>query len=428
MVCRDERLLDITEDRSALPLWEVTARLALTGELVRPIFLSPTASIRELRHEISAAIGRSPGVQQTALDVLFQGRALSEEDSLKAAGLTHGAGVEVVRRIIAPVLTASTDWTARIWDAYTGECLLVIEDHQVLDELQMAVFSPNNSMLFTACRDCTAKLFDAVTGVKLHTFGVPKFQISNDQQQDARLGEYIGNVTTVAFSPDGQSVLTGGDTTVRFWDVKSGASMLVIEQTHGVTSATYTQDGNWILLASRRSTHVKIYSASSGKCRQTIACVDVHGAGNQRHNCQCTLSSATISLDGALALTVVSRCYTAELWDVESGGRIAISEFVHDAEVTSVCISPDNKFALTSSLDRTAKLWALTSGSLTHELTFKGHKASVNSASFSPDAQNVITSSADCSARIWDVPTGQCAQILCGHRKNVCWAAFGARL
>jgi len=291
--------------------------------------------------------------------------------------------------------------------------------------LHTAQLSQDNTKLLTACHDCTAKLFDVETGAKLQTFGIPSFQRLPISQQGAPDVGHTGAVVTIAFSPNGECVLTGGDHSVRLWNIRSGKCTMCIDLPYGVNSTAFSRDGNWILLASRLSTQVRICNAATGECKHVLSCMDVHSSVEQSMGCQCTLSAATLSQDGMLALTVVSRCYTAELWDIARLEIIAKVEFVHDAEVTSVAISDDSLWALTSSLDRTAKLWSLRGGMLTNTMTYKGHTAAVNSAVFSPTGGSILTSSEDLTARIWDMHTGICTQILRGHRKNIRSAVFG---
>src|SRR5204862_816281 len=56
------------------------------------------------------------------------------------------------------VLTASDDHTARVWDATTGQELLVLHhDGEVYD----AMFSPDGLRIVTSSRDKTARVWDS---------------------------------------------------------------------------------------------------------------------------------------------------------------------------------------------------------------------------------------------------------------------------
>ena len=52
-------------------------------------------------------------------------------------------------------------------------------------------------------------------------------------------------------------------------------------------------------------------------------------------------------------------------------------------------------------------------------LTFEGHKASIKTSKFSPDGTQIVTTSWDKTARIWNVSNGEIAAILAGHTAPV---------
>jgi hypothetical protein len=83
----------------------------------------------------------------------------------------------------------------------------------------------------------------------------------------------------------------------------------------------------------------------------------------------------------------------------------------HRGEVRSAVYSPDGSRILTSSRDKTARIWDARSG--TQLTVFSGHDSEVESAAYSPDGTRIVTSSFDKTARIWDaqVPAALDTQI-----------------
>jgi WD40 repeat protein len=110
---------------------------------------------------------------------------------------------------------------------------------------------------------------------------------------------------------------------------------------------------------------------------------------------------ARFSPDGTKAVTT-SRDKTAKLWDAQTGRLIRIFGG-HDERVISAVISPDGTKLATASADGTAKLWDAKRGSLIQ--TFKGHSDGLYSVVFSPDGTKVLTASADGTAKLWDTTT-----------------------
>ena len=101
----------------------------------------------------------------------------------------------------------------------------------------------------------------------------------------------------------------------------------------------------------------------------------------------------------------------------------------HEATVTHVSLSPDGKFAVTASADRTAKIWDLNSAKLVVEL--RGHTAGLWSAVFSPDGSKVLTAASDSTIRIWDAASGKELKTLKWNAKGIAaatWRPDGAHL
>jgi len=66
-----------------------------------------------------------------------------------------------------------------------------------------------------------------------------------------------------------------------------------------------------------------------------------------------------------------------------------VAQLGHSGLVVSAAFSPDGKQVLTSSYDKTARLWDATTGKEIR--TFAGHTGEVIFASFSPDGRQVVT-------------------------------------
>jgi WD40 repeat protein len=95
----------------------------------------------------------------------------------------------------------------------------------------------------------------------------------------------------------------------------------------------------------------------------------------------------------------------------------------HTDAVSLAAFSPDGRWVVTGSFDRTARVWEAATGRCLAEL--RGHSGWVYCASFSSDNKTVVTASKDDPvARIWEAATGRCLAELRGHTAPVNWAAF----
>jgi hypothetical protein len=178
------------------------------------------------------------------------------------------------------VLTGSEDMTARLWDPTTGEQIRAFEGHA--DDVTSVAFSPDGGLVLTGGRywptlqeelaivnkakgrvshpvdgrgavQNAAWLWDAVSGQPLHSFE-----------------GHADGVMSVAFSPDGRFVLTGGDHTARLWDAATGRQIRSFEgHSDVVRSVAFSPDGRFVLTGSGDTT-ARLWDAASGKELATL--------------------------------------------------------------------------------------------------------------------------------------------------------------
>jgi WD40 repeat protein len=289
------------------------------------------------------------------------------------------------------IVTASIDKTARIWDASTGEEVAVLRGHT--ESVNAATFSPDGARIVTASWDKTARIWDTATAKEI-----------------AVLRGHDTIVSSATFSPDGARIVTASrDKTARIWDAASAKQIAVLRGHEAdVNSATFSPDGARIVTASADKT-ARIWDAASAK---EIAVLRGHTE---------SVNAATFSPDGARIVTASSDS-TARIWDAASAKQIAVLRG-HNKTVSSAAFSPDGSRIVTASWDTTARLWDAATAVL------RGHESYVNFAAFSPDGSRIVTASWDKTARIWDTPGAK--EILHGHESYVNFAAFspdGARI
>jgi WD40 repeat protein len=286
------------------------------------------------------------------------------------------------------VVTASTDHTARIWNAVTGGVIAVLEGHK--NFLKSAVFSPDGTKVVTASGDNTARVWDAATGKAI-----------------AVLEGHQKGVNTAAFSRDGTKVVTASeDDTARVWDATTGKQTASLEgHQKGVNTAAFSRDGTKVVTASSDGT-ARVWEAATGN---EITRLDGH---------RDRVISAAFSPDDSRVVTS-SADKTARVWDVTTGAVIA--ELKHEGPVKSAVFSPDGTKVVTASADDTARVWDASTG---EQIASKQHDSWVNSAVFSPDGTEVASASSDHTAYLWDAATGTDIVPLKGHDNWVYSAAF----
>ncbi len=276
------------------------------------------------------------------------------------------------------VVTAGADGTARLWDVVTGKQVQEFAGHE--DELVSVAFAPDGRTVLTGSFDQTARLWDIDTGKLRQTF---------TGHTDA--------VEKVRFSPDGQTLLTAGDDrTARLWTVETGAEIRrVVGHANGVFGTAFAPDGGSIATASFDQT-AKLWGIEPQPEWSPLAGVDAPSFAN----------AIKFSADGKAAVGAGGRGVT--IWNAKTGETI--NQFAYGPPLLSVAISPDGSRVWGGGVDGALVGWDANSGELLKTLT--GHEAEIVSVAISPDGRYALTAGAsDGTARLWDVATGQAVRI-----------------
>jgi WD40 repeat protein/serine/threonine protein kinase len=254
-------------------------------------------------------------------------------------------------------------------------------------------FRPDGKVVLTGSLDNTARLWDAATG---QAIGMPM--------------AHKGQVWAVAFRPDGKVVVTASaDNTARLWDAATGKPIgTPLEHKGGVLAVAFRPDGKAVLTGSEDNT-ARLWDAATGK-----------PIGTPRGHMGPVLAVA-FSPDGKVVLTGIA-ANRARLWDAATGQAIGMP-LAHRGRVWAVAFSPDGKAVLTGSQeDNAARLWdAATGKPIGAPLE---HKRGIGEVAFSPDGKVVLTGSYDNTARLWDAATGKPIGAPLEHKGTVEALAF----
>ena len=117
-----------------------------------------------------------------------------------------------------------------------------------------------------------------------------------------------------------------------------------------------------------------------------------------------SISAVAFSPDGKYVVSG-SKDKTLRLWEVASGKPVGAPWQGHEHLVEAVAFSPDSKYVVSGSADSTLRLWEVASGKPVGA-PWQGHEAAVEAVAFSPDGKYVVSGS-DSTLCLWEVASGK---------------------
>jgi len=291
-------------------------------------------------------------------------------------------------------VTCGSDLTARIWDATTGEEILVLSGHT--GPILNAAFSPNGERIVTASLDGTAMVWRSMV----------------DMRTDPFTG-HAGGIHSVVFNPNGQLIATtGDDRTICVWRTNSRELATTFGYFRDLVRfydrLLFFPNGDRIATMQMGQSNPDIWNISSGMVDFDLKHYDFG------------VYALAISPDGEIVATG-SDDFNARLWSSKNGLERDILKG-HKGWVSSVIFDPTGHYIGTGSTDHTARIWKVSKGKLHQAL--KGHSGTVNMILFNNAGTAVATAGKDKGVRIWDPMKGSALYIITEHSSEVIWVSF----
>jgi WD40 repeat protein len=231
----------------------------------------------------------------------------------------------------------------------------------------------------------------------------------------------------VAVSDDGRvAACASGDKTVKVWELQEGTNGPELTgprrlegHTDAVVGVVLSRDGRTAISASY------MYEG-------TLKVWDVAGARATRSFPMrvSVVEGLSVTPDGRQAFTALYQGMI-QVWDIEKEQSLC-TLFGHQDEAMGVAVSDDGRRAVSASADGTIKVWdiprALRDGSISRTpavATLRGHHGKVFAVAMTGDGRMAVSSSEDRTVKVWDLSSialsdsTTAAKTLTGHRDSV---------
>ncbi|CUA77010.1 putative WD repeat-containing protein all2124 [Nostoc sp, PCC 7120] [Rhizoctonia solani] len=283
------------------------------------------------------------------------------------------------------VVSGSDDSTLCVWDAQTGRRIRApLKGHN--GRVISVGFARNGAQITSASDAGTIHIWNAQNGDLVNIICPTDIGRDSDQwygyQED----------WPVAFSSDGSRTAIG--TISGKIQVLEGHKLILVLVGHIglVSSIAFSPDQQFIISGSWIGELI-VWNADTGE--QLPISFPRHGD---------RVRSVSVSPDSSRVVSG-SEDTSIRLWNAQNGELVIDPLQGHNGGILSVRFSPCGRYIVSGSQDRTVRLWNGATGE--SMAIFEGHIDWVWSAAFSSDGSRIVSGSADRTIRVWNVPSAK---------------------
>jgi WD40 repeat protein len=340
------------------------------------VWVSPTSTPAPLATSIPS---ETPTLIPIRADTVYK---LERSKSFELKEIVRSLAFTPDGRVLAAAGGNAEDFAIHIWEVPSEQSIGILGGHS--DIVWGMAFSPDGEMLVSVSKDKTAQVRDWRNGEVLKTLNFP------------------GQVVSVSFSPDGQTLAVGGvdevqnqieNAAIWTYSVGSWEPLVKLSEYLNIGALAFSPKGG-TLIGGGTSRNVQVWRASDGASIFTL---------NHAHQ----VSKAAISPDGSAVATatceIVVNADCAEgavwLWDLPTGKlnrKLAgFPDFVEHVAFTT-----DGSSLIASSRDGTLRFYSTSDDQLLFELTSPG---GISALAVSPDGGLLATGNFYGEVYIWKI-------------------------
>jgi len=317
---------------------------------------------------------------------------------------------------------------ARVWDISSGkEITNVVHD----DGVALIVFSPDSKYVITTgcgtvfnadftCNENFARLWETSTGKEFA-------RLTHTQNPDGPLAT-LSYISSAAFSADGKYIVTGGcfsdkPGSIRIWESSSGREIEAMDG-NCVTSVAFSPNGGYVASGGQDNA-ARVWRIGVWDNGVVVRI----GAGKEISHIAFDGDVTSVAFSPDSQYVAATGGTTIRVWNATTGNettRISSEGYYPGGYYPGrVVFSPDGKHILstmgnTSRINNTVRVWDAMTGK---EVSRMIHNSWIDSVAFSPDGNYVVSGGDNGIARVWRIANQDNIQLI--HQTSYSWVNLG---
>lgn len=264
--------------------------------------------------------------------------------------------------------------------AQTWKKVAELVGHDRRQEVRTVAFSPDGRFIASGGEDMKVILWDVKSGKKLSVTKAHKDE-----------------VVSIAFSPDGKRLVTGGwDNVVNVIDVPTGRILMRLKAHQDRVDGVAISPQGDLGASCGQDKAVNLWSMRTGAVQARF------------RKFKGDVQSVTFSPDGR-NIAAGSERGVIRLFDTQTLGEVG-QIITKSNDVRGLAFSPDGKFIASSGDKDQVTVWNVSTTK--RILSMKGHTSKIWAIVYDPTGKTIASGSSDGSVRVWDVKGGKQAGLI----------------